>query len=61
MKSIKESIAEDLITKYQDPEVSTLLTAFLDPRFKEQPYLIDSEQTVVILMLIEQYWRKLQA
>lgn len=63
MKSIKESVAQDLITRYQDTEVDTLLkiAAFLDPRFKEQPYLTDSEQTTVILkarekltMLIEQ-------
>ena len=67
MKSIKESIAQDLATRYQDSELSMLLqiASFLDPRFKEQPYLSETERTTIILrtreklvLLIEQTIKK---
>ena len=51
LKSIKESIAQDLSTRYQEHALKSLLkmTSFLDPRFKEQPYLTESEKTAVML------------
>ena len=51
LKSVKESIAQDLSTRYQEHALKSLLkmTSFLDPRFKEQPYLTESEKTAVML------------
>ena len=50
LKSIKESIAQDLSTRYQEHALKSLLkmTSFLDPRFKEQPYLMEGEKTAVM-------------
>ena len=51
LKGIKESIAQDLSTRYQEHALKSLLkmTLLLDPRFKEQPYLTESKKTAVIL------------
>ena len=43
-----ESVTSSQI-HYRDTNQMLKIAAFLDPRFKEQPYLTDSEQTTVIL------------
>jgi len=51
LKSIKESITQDLSSRYQEHALKGLLmmTSFLDSRFKEQPYLTERERTAVML------------